>query len=109
MDDEYAGICGITKEELLENMSDDIDMLADALGYSREMMIAKLKENYDGYHSLRNRQTFSIHTVCSTVSRKGIGGILVQFWYANLSYQYVEAVWRVANGDSPDRSSQLIL
>ena len=32
MDDEYAGICGITKEELLENMSDDIDMLADALG-----------------------------------------------------------------------------
>ena len=48
MDDEYAGICGITKEELLENMSDDIDMLADALGYSREMMIAKLKENYDG-------------------------------------------------------------
>lgn len=36
MDDEYAGICGITKEELLENMSDDIDMLADALGYSRE-------------------------------------------------------------------------
>lgn len=36
MDDEYAGICGITKEELLENMSDDINMLADALGYSRE-------------------------------------------------------------------------
>ena len=70
MDDEYAGICGITKEELLENMSDDIDMLADALGYSREMMIAKLKENYDGYHFSKNRQTFSIHIVCSTVSRK---------------------------------------
>ena len=50
MDDEYAGICGITKEELLENMSDAIDMLADALGYSSEMMIANLNENYDGSH-----------------------------------------------------------
>ena len=30
MDDDYAGICGITKEELLTHMSDDIDMLAKA-------------------------------------------------------------------------------
>ena len=50
MDDEYAGICGITKEELLTQMSEDIDALADALKISREEAIAKLKENYDGYH-----------------------------------------------------------
>ena len=50
MDDEYAGICGITKEELLTQMSEDIDMLAKAQGISREGTIAKLKENYDGYH-----------------------------------------------------------
>ena len=30
MDDEYAGICGITKEELLSQMSEDIDVLAEA-------------------------------------------------------------------------------
>ena len=46
MDDEYAGICGITKEELLTQMSEDIDALADALKISREEAIAKLKENY---------------------------------------------------------------
>ena len=50
MDDEYAGICGITKEDLLTQMSEDIDALADALKISREEAIAKLKENYDGYH-----------------------------------------------------------
>ena len=50
MRDDYAGICGITKEELLENMSEDIDMLAEAKGLSRENTIAKLKEHYDGYH-----------------------------------------------------------
>ena len=50
MDDEYAGICGIAKDELLTQMSDDIDMLAEAQGISRDETIAKLKENYDGYH-----------------------------------------------------------
>ena len=50
MDDEYAGICGITKEELLTQMSEDIDALAEAQEISREEAIAKLKENYDGYH-----------------------------------------------------------
>ncbi len=50
MNDDYAGICGITKEELMEQMSDDIDMLAEANGLSREAALAKLKEHYDGYH-----------------------------------------------------------
>lgn len=50
MDDDYAGICGITKEELLSQMKEDIDILADKLGLSHEQTVAKLKENYDGYH-----------------------------------------------------------
>ena len=50
MDDEYAGICGITKDELLTQMSSDIDLLAASQGLSREDTIAKLKEHYDGYH-----------------------------------------------------------
>ena len=29
MDEPYAGICGITKEEMLTQMSDDIDALAE--------------------------------------------------------------------------------
>lgn len=50
MDDEYAGICGITKEEMLTQMSDDIDLLAESQELTREDVIAKLKEHYDGYH-----------------------------------------------------------
>ena len=50
MDDEYAGICGITKEELLTQMSEDIDALAKAQEITRDEAISKLKENYDGYH-----------------------------------------------------------
>ncbi len=50
MDEPYAGICGITKEELLTQMGDDIDLLAEKLELSREETIAELKKNYDGYH-----------------------------------------------------------
>ena len=80
MDDVYAGICGITKEELLENMSDDIDMLADALGYSREMMIAKLKENYDGYHfSKKSPDVFNPYSLLNCFSKKELGA----FWFSS--------------------------
>ena len=86
MDDEYAGICGITKEELLKNMSDDIDMLADALGYSREMMIAKLKENYDGYHfSKKSPDVFNPYSLLNCFSKKELGA----FWFSSGTPTYL--------------------
>ena len=50
MDEPYAGICGITKEEMLTQMSNDIDELAGKLQLSREATIEELKSHYDGYH-----------------------------------------------------------
>ncbi len=50
MDEPYAGICGITKDELLTQMTGDIDCLAGKLGISREETVQKLKNHYDGYH-----------------------------------------------------------
>ncbi len=50
MDEPYAGICGITKEELLSEMNGDIQELADKLHLSYDQTVARLKENYDGYH-----------------------------------------------------------
>ncbi len=50
MDEPYAGICGITKDELLTQMSPDIDELAGKLDLSREETIQELKDHYDGYH-----------------------------------------------------------
>ena len=50
MDEPYAGICGITEEEMLTQMSVDIDLLADKLKLTREETIGKLKAQYDGYH-----------------------------------------------------------
>ncbi len=50
MDEPYAAVCGITKEEMLTQMSEDIDELAAKMGLSREAVIQELKNHYDGYH-----------------------------------------------------------
>ena len=50
MDEEYAGICGITEEELVTQMSADVDTLGEKLGKTREETLAALREYYDGYH-----------------------------------------------------------
>ena len=47
---DYAGVCGITAEEMLTAMSDYIDDFAEAQEITREEAIEGLKLQYDGYH-----------------------------------------------------------
>ena len=86
MNDDYAGICGITKEELLENMSDDIDMLGKALGYSRDVTIAKLKEHYDGYHfSKVSPDVFNPYSLLNCFAKKELGA----YWFGSGTPTYL--------------------
>lgn len=50
MDEPYAAICGITEEEMQTQMDNDLNLLAERMKLSRTEVIARLKENYDGYH-----------------------------------------------------------
>ncbi len=47
---EFAAICGISEEELLTQLSVDIDNMAEVNGETRETTIKELKKMYDGYH-----------------------------------------------------------
>lgn len=47
---EFAGICGITKEEVLTQMQDYIGRMARANEWTIEETINQLKQQYDGYH-----------------------------------------------------------
>ena len=86
MRDDYAGICGITKEELLENMSDDIDMLAEAKGLSRESTIAKLKEHYDGYHfSGVSPDVFNPYSLLNCFAERNFGA----YWFGSGTPTYL--------------------
>ena len=80
MDEAYAGICGITKEELLTQMSDDIDRLAEKLSITREVAIQQLKDNYDGYHfTYPSPDIFNPYSLLNCFSKEKIGA----YWFAS--------------------------
>ena len=47
---QYEALCGITAEEMVTQMRPGIEHLAEYHGCSPDEMVARLKENYDGYH-----------------------------------------------------------
>ena len=86
MEDEYAGICGITKEELLTQMSEDIDVLAEKQEITREEAIDKLKENYDGYHfSPASPDVFNPFSLLNCFEDKNFGA----YWFSSGTPTYL--------------------
>ena len=80
MDEAYAGICGITKEELLTQMSDDIDRLSEKLSITREVAIQQLKDNYDGYHfTYPSPDIFNPYSLLNCFSKEKIGA----YWFGS--------------------------
>ena len=86
MNEEYAGICGITKEELLEQMSEDIDMLAEKLKLTRDETIERLKEHYDGYHfAWPSPDVFNPYSLLNCFAEKKFGA----YWFSSGTPTYL--------------------
>ena len=80
MDEAYAGVCGITTDELLSEMTEDIDCLAEKMDLSREAAIQKLKDNYDGYHfTWPSPDVFNPFSLLNCFSRMKVGA----YWFAS--------------------------
>jgi hypothetical protein len=47
--EDYAAICGITKQELVDNFQYGISKLANKYGCTNDEMVEKLRDRYDGY------------------------------------------------------------
>ena len=83
---EYAAICGISKEELLSQMSIDIDLLSTRLKLTREATIAKLIEYYDGYHfTWPSPDIFNPFSLLTAMSN----GALKSYWFGSGTPTYL--------------------
>ena len=86
MDEPYAGICGITKEELLTQMREDIDCLAKNLKLTYEETLEKLKTNYDGYHfTWPSPDIFNPYSLLNCFSKGKLGA----YWFASGTPTYL--------------------
>ena len=79
MNDEYATICGITKEELMTQMQPEIQALADKNGLTYDEACEALKQQYDGYHFSKNSpDVFNPFSLINSLSDKE----LANYWFA---------------------------
>ena len=53
---QYAGICGITEQELKDNFQEGITELGKVNNMTKDEVLAKLKLKYDGYRFSRNAE-----------------------------------------------------
>ena len=79
MNDDYAAICGITKEEVLMQMQPEIQALADKNGLTYDEACDALKRQYDGYHFSKNSpDVFNPFSLINALSDKE----LANYWFA---------------------------
>ena len=79
MDDEYAAICGITKEEVFSQMQPEIQALADKNDMKYDEACEALTRQYDGYHFSENSpDIFNPFSLISSLSKKN----LANYWFA---------------------------
>ena len=86
MDDDYAGICGITMDELTAQMSADVDALAEKLDMTREETLNKLREYYDGYHFAEHSpDVFNPYSLLNAMAR----GKMDYYWFSSGTPTYL--------------------
>ena len=80
MDPAFADICGISKEELTGQLSDYIDAMAEANGYTHEKMLEELAYRYDGYHfTWPSPDIFNPFSIINAFSDKRLGN----YWFGS--------------------------
>ena len=80
MSDAYATICGITEEELISYMHEDIECMADYMGQGFDEMLGDLKRKYDGYHfSGRMTDVYNPFSLMNAFAQNRLS----DFWFAS--------------------------
>ncbi len=76
----YAGICGITEEELLTQLKDGIQKLAAKNNETYDEAVNHLKKNYDGYHfSINSPDIYNPFSIVSVLQNLEYG----TYWFSS--------------------------
>ena len=80
MKDEYSDICGITKEQLVNDFKEGIEAMAEHNGLTIEETIEQLKEHYDGYHFTPNcPDIFNPYSIINALDDKDFNS----YWFTS--------------------------
>ena len=99
MDTAYAGICGITEEELVAYFAPEITALAEALQLTHEATIAALKKRYDGYlFCRRGEHVYNPFSLLNVLKKLEFD----DYWYATGTPTFLVKYLQTLNYFLPD-------
>ena len=76
----FSAICGITEQEVKEVFAEDIQVMADHLGYTPEEMVQRIKLRYDGYHfSSRSEDIYNPFSLLNAFDDQELDN----YWFAS--------------------------
>ena len=94
MDEEYAAVCGISKEEMLTQAHDYIERLAQKNKWTYEETVSLLAQQYDGYHfTWPSPDIFNPFSLLNALARNRIEN----YWFASGTPTYLIEMLRKFN------------
>jgi len=78
---EYATVCGITQQEIIDNYMPELEVMAKINGWTVEQTLAELKEMYDGYRfsSDVNKEVYNPFSLINAFAEKELSN----YWAAS--------------------------
>ena len=106
MDEEYAAVCGITKEEMLTQAHDYIERLAQKNEWTYDETVSLLAQQYDGYHfTWPSPDIFNPFSLLNAFARKRIDN----YWFASGTPTFLIEMLRKFNIVPSDMSKMQVL
>lgn len=105
MNRRYQQICGITKDEILKYFDESVHELADGYGISYNEALARLKEDYDGYHFVNNGvDVYNPFSLLNTFANCEFG----RYWFETGTPSYLVEVMKQDNYRLPDLTREQV-
>lgn len=105
MNRRYQSICGVTKEEITRYFDESVRDLADGYGISHDAALARLKENYDGYHFVNNgMDIYNPFSLLNTFANCEFG----RYWFETGTPSYLVEVMKQDNYPLPDLTQEQV-
>ncbi len=105
MNRRYQSICGITKDEILKYFDEPVHELAEGYGMSYDAALARLKEDYDGYHFVNNGvDVYNPFSLLNTFANCEFG----RYWFETGTPSYLVEVMKQDNYPLPDITQEQV-
>ena len=106
LDDQYAGICGITEEELKENFAPEITALGKKLALSDKDTLAVLKKKYDGYRfAIEGENVYNPFNLLKVFQKLSLG----YYWFATGTPTFLAKKLQTIQYNLPDLNNDVRL